>query len=215
MKNLITHNLGLKVSALLISVLLWFFVTSRGQSEMSIEIPVEFRNIPVGLGIVNSSHKTASVHIRGQERLMKNIKSTGIRVAVDLSKAKKGEGTFYVNKDDIKLPYTMSVTSVSPSSLKVRMDETVEKVMQVTPVLAGNPEKGFEVRSVTAEPSSVTVKGLKTEMRKITELRTEPFDVTGLNESASQDLYIDTLGANISLDKDSVKVKVTIAGRKK
>ena len=215
MKNLITHNLGLKISALLISVLLWFFVTSRGQSEMSLEIPIEFKNIPIGLGIVSSSHKTASVHVKGQERLMKNIKSAEIRVSVDLSKAKKGEGTFYVNKDDIKLPHAMSVTAVSPSSIKVRIDETVTKVVQIDPVLTGTPEKGFEVRSVKADPSSVTVKGLNTEVRKISELRTEALDVTGLNKTASQDVDIDTLGANISLDINSVKVKVIIAGRKK
>ena len=215
MKNMITRNLGLKISALLISVLLWFFVTSRGQSEMSLELPIEFKNIPVGLGIVNSSNKTASVHIRGQERLMKNIKSTDIRVSVDLGKAKKGEGTFYVNKDDIKLPYAMSVTSVSPSSLKVRTDETVTNVVQINPVLTGTPEKGFEVRSVKADPASVTVKGFKTNVRKITGLKTEALDVTGLKETTTQDVDIDTSGANVSLDVNSVKVKVIIAGRKK
>jgi YbbR domain-containing protein len=215
MKNLITHNLGLKISALLISVLLWFFVTSRGQSEMSLEIPIEFKNIPVGLGILSSSNKSASLHIRGQERLMKNVKSSDIRVSVDLTKAKKGEGTFYVNKDDIKLPYAMYVTAVSPSSIKVRIDETVTKVVQVNPVLTGTPEKGSEVKSVKAEPSSVTVKGLRTEVRKITDLRTETLDVTGLKETTSQDLDIDISGANISLDVNSVKVKVVIAGKKK
>lgn len=215
MKNLITHNLGLKISALLISVLLWFFVTSRGQSEMSLEIPIEFKNIPIGLDIVSSSHKTASVHIRGQERLMKNIKSAEIRVSVDLSKAKKGEGTFYINKDDIKLPYAMSVTAIAPSSLKVRIDETVTKVVQINPVLTGTPAKGFEIKSVKADPSSVTVKGFKTEVRKITELRTEAMDVTGLKETTAQDVDIDTLGTNISLDINSVSVKVIIAGRKK
>jgi YbbR domain-containing protein len=217
MKNLITHNLGLKISALLISALLWFFVTSRGQSEMSMEIPIEYKNIPVGLGIVSSSHKTASVHIRGQERLMKNIKSSDIRVSVDLGKAKKGDGslTLHVSKDDIKLPHTMSVTSVSPSSLKVRIDETFTKVVPVTPVLTGSPEKGFSVRSVEVDPSSITVRGLKAEVRKISDLRTEALDITGLKETTSQNLDIDTLGANINLDKNSARVKVTIAGRKK
>lgn len=217
MKNLITNNLGLKISALLISVLLWFFVTSRGQSEMSMEIPIEFKNIPIGLGIVSSSHKTASVNIRGQERLMKNVKSTDIRLSVDLGKAKKGDGslTIYVNKDDIKLPHTMSVTSVSPSSLKVRIDETVTKVVPITPALTGSPEKGFEVRSVEVNPSSVTVRGLKTEVRKISDLRTEALDITGLKETTSQNLEIDTLGANINLDINSARVKVIIAGRKK
>jgi YbbR domain-containing protein len=184
---------------------------------MSIEIPIEFKNIPVGLGIVSSSHKTASVHIRGQERLMKNIPSSDIRVSVDLSKAKKGEGslTVYINKDDIKLPHTMSVTSVTPSSVKVRIDEMVIKVVPINPVLTGSPEKGFVVRSVEVNPSSITIRGLKAEVRKIGELRTEPLDITGLKETTSQNLDIDTLGSNVNLDANSARVKVIIAGREK
>src|SRR3990172_1352110 len=102
MKKLFTENLGLKISAVLISVFLWFFVTSRGQSEISFEVPLEFKNIPADIGIVNTSVKTVSVTVRGHERPMKNLKASDVRVYVDLSKAKKGEEVFYVNKENIK-----------------------------------------------------------------------------------------------------------------
>ncbi|MHB8880127.1 MAG: CdaR family protein [Thermodesulfovibrionales bacterium] len=213
MRKLLTENLGLKISALLISILLWFFVTSRGQSEISLEIPLEFRNIPAGLGIVSSSIKTTTVNIRGQERMMKNIKSSGIRAAVDLSRAKKGDDTFFINKDDIKLPHTMSVMTVAPSSVKVRIDETISKVVPVKPVLTGSPEKGYEARVVSVNPPGITVQGLKAEVRKLTELRTEPLDITELKETISQKVELDTQGANVSFDATSVTVTVT--GRKK
>ena len=70
MKKLFTENLGLKISAVLISVFLWFFVTSRGQSEITLDIPLEFKNIPADIGLVNTSVKTVSVTVRGHERPM-------------------------------------------------------------------------------------------------------------------------------------------------
>ncbi|TAN43479.1 MAG: YbbR-like domain-containing protein [Nitrospirae bacterium] len=213
MRKLLTENLGLKISALLISVLLWFFVTSRGQSEISLEVPLEFRNIPAGLGIVSSSIKTTTVNIRGQERMMKNIRSSGIRASVDLTKAKKGDDTFFINKDDIKLPHTMSVMTVTPSSVKVRMDETITKVIPVKPVLVGSPEKGYDARVVSVKPSVITVQGLKAEVRKLTELRTEPLDITDLKETISQQVELDTQGANVSFD--ATAVTVTVTGRKR
>jgi YbbR domain-containing protein len=215
MKKLVSNNLGLKISAILLSIFLWLFVTSRGQSEMSLEIPLEFKNIPVGLGIAVSSAKTGVVTIKGQERLMKNLKPSDLRVFVDLGKAKKGDGIYYVGKDDIKLPYAMSVMSISPSSLKIRIDETVEKPLLVRPSIVGAPEKGFYVKSIDVEPRSVIIQGLKTEVRKVNALTTEPLDITGANETVTQELNIDLAGINVHSDSGSVKVRVVIAGRKK
>jgi YbbR domain-containing protein len=215
MRRLLTENLGLKISAILIALFLWYFVTSRGQSEMSVEVPIEFRSVPAGLGIAGSSSKLAVVNIRGQERLMKNIKASNIRVMVDLSKAKKGEGTFYISKDEITLPYAMTVTTVTPSSFKVRMDETATKSVPVTPLITGVPERGYAVKTVEVEPRNIVVQGLKADVRKITELKTEALDITGLYESLSQNLEIDAAGANVTPEVTSVKVKVVIAGRKK
>ena len=215
MRKLLSENLGLKISAVLLSSLLWFFVTSRGQSEMSLEITPEFKNVPVALGIVNSSVKTVVVTIRGQERLMKNVKPSDVRVFVDLGKAKKGEGTYYLNTNDIKLPYAMTVTNISPISLRIRLDETISKAVMVVPAITGAPEKGFYVKSVVVEPSSVVIQGLKNEVRKTNELRTEALDISGLKETATQELNIDTSGINVKTEVNEVKVIVEIAGRKR
>ncbi len=215
MKRLLTENIGLKISAILIALFLWYFVTSRGQSEISLEIPIEFKNIPAGLGIASSSNKTTVVNIRGQERLMKNIKTSNVRVMVDLSKAKKGEGIFHVSKDEITLPYAMTVTSISPSSFKVKMDETATKTVLIAPLITGVPATGYSIKSVEIEPRSVTVQGLKSDIRKISVLKTEAFDITGLYETVSQSLDIDTAGGNITPNVASAKVKVIIVGGKK
>jgi YbbR domain-containing protein len=215
MRKLLSENLGLKISAVLLSSLLWFFVTSRGQSEMSLEITPEFKNVPVALGIVNSSVKTVVVTIRGQERLMKNVKPSDVRVFVDLGKAKKGEGTYYLNTNDIKLPYAMTVTNVSPISLRIRLDETISKAVTVVPSITGAPERGFYVKSVVVEPRSVVIQGLKNEVRKTNELSTEALDISGLKETTTQELNIDTSGINVKTDVNAVKVIVEIAGRKR
>jgi YbbR domain-containing protein len=214
MRKLVSENLGLKISAVLLSLLLWFFVTSRGQSEMSIEVNPEFKNVPVGLGIVNNTTRDIVVTVRGQERLMKNVKPSDVRVFVDLAKAKKGEGTYYINANDIKLPYAMTVTNVSPVSVRVMLDETISKTVKVLPVITGTPEEGYSVKAVAVQPPNVVIQGLKTEMRKIKELRTEVMDISGLKETTTQELNIDTSGINVKPETNSVQVTVEIAGKK-
>lgn len=215
MRSLIFGNLGLKISAVLISVFLWLFITWRGQSEMAFEAPVEFKNVPATLGLVNSANIKVNVTIKGQERLMKNVRTSDIRVPLDMGKAKKGEGIYYINKNDIKLPYAMSVISINPSSLKIMLDETVAKTVAVTPYINGSPQKGFYVRSVTVEPKSIKIYGLRSELRKIAELSTEPIDISGLTEDVVQELNVDIAGSSIRSEVNSVKVKIVISGEKR
>jgi len=210
MKKLFTENLGLKISAVLISVFLWFFVTSRGQSEITLDIPLEFKNIPADIGLVNASVKTVSVTVRGHERPMKNLKASDVKVYVDLGKAKKGEDIFYVNKDDIKLPYALSVMNITPSTVRIKLDETDSKIVPVKPVLTGEPMTGFFVSSVKVEPKHVVVKGLKSEVRRLRIVKTEPFDITDSNKTMTQELNIDTGGVNVTPEATTVKVTIKI-----
>jgi YbbR domain-containing protein len=215
MKKMLFENLGLKVSAVLIAVLLWLFVTWRGQSEVSFDVPIEFKDVPIGLGIVSVSAKSANVTVKGQDRIMKSLRPSDIRVLVDMDKARKGEGSFHINKDDVKLPYAMSVRSIEPSTIRVRLDETVTKSVPVRASITGTPGSGFYIKSVDVEPKSIVIQGLKTEVRKIDEIGTDQMDISGTNSTQTQELNIDAAGANIKPEKEKVRVTVVIAGGKK
>ena len=215
MRKRIFDNLGLKISAVLISVLLWFFVTSRGQTEMSIQVPLEFKDVPVGLGIANTSAKSVNVTIKGQERIMRNTKPGDIRVFVDLAKAKKGEGSFIITNDDVRLPYAMALMNVDPSTIRVKMEETVSKAVAIKPVLTGIPEKGYEIMAVEVVPNTVVIQGLRSEVRKINEIKTEVMDISGIDETTTQELNVDAGDANIKPEKETVAVTVVVTGGKK
>src|SRR5512135_124601 len=136
---MLLENLALKVSAVLIAVLLWLFVTWKGQSEMTVDVPIEFKDVPVGVGIVSTSAKSVNVTVKGQDRIMKSLRPSDLRVLVDMGKARKGEEVFHINKDDVKLPYAMTVTSIDPSTIRVKLEETITKVVPVKPSITGAP----------------------------------------------------------------------------
>jgi YbbR domain-containing protein len=213
MKKFFFENIGLKIASVLLAIALWVFVTSRGQSEISVDVPLEFKNIPAGLEIVSHSVKTVSLGIKGQERLIKNIKPAEIRVSIDLSKAKKGEDIFYIHRDDVKLPHAVTVANIDPSSVKVTTEETVTKTVKVVPLITGAPERGYYMKSVDVEPQTVIIEGVRSEIARIKNVRTEPLDITGLNESFTQDMKLDLTGKNIRSKISDVNVEVVIGGR--
>jgi YbbR domain-containing protein len=108
----------------------------------------------------------------------------------------------------------MKVMNIEPTTLRVKLDETATKPVTVNPVITGTPGKGFYVKAIEVEPKSIVIQGLKTEVRKIGEIRTETMDISGIGETVTQELNVDASGANIKLEKDRVRVTVVIGGKK-
>jgi len=215
MKKIILGNFRLKATAVVMAMILWFFVVSKGQSEISIEVPIELKNIPRTLESVKQGIKSVSVTIKGQERLLRNMKPSDIRVQVDLGKAKKGKGIYYINKDDVKLPVSMSITSITPSSVTIELEETVSKIVPVNAVISGSPKEGFTISSVEVSPKDISIEGVKTEIRNVKFLKAEPVDVSDAEKTFSQAARIDLAGRNIRTDVQEVNVKVVIKGQAK
>ena len=215
MKKFLVENLGLKIAAILLSIVLWFFVTSRGQSEISIDVPLELKNMPQGLELVNHGTKTVNLNIKGQERFVKNVSASNVRVPLDLSKAKRGEGTYYINRENIKLPRSIIVTNVTPSSVRVTTEETASKAVKVVPVIVGEPQKGFYLKSAEVSPEIIIIEGIRSEIARVIALKTEPLYITGFNETVTQNLRIDMTGRNIRTKITDVRVKVEIGARRK
>jgi len=217
MKKIILENLGMKLTAVFLSIFLWIFVTSRGQSEISLDVPIAFKDIPPGIEIVSQSDKVIGLNMRGQERLLKNIKPSDISVSVDLSKAKPGESMYYIHRDDMRIPHAITVTNINPSSIKVVTEETVRKVVKVIPILSGEPEKGFSVKSVSIIPPQLEIEGIRREISRINTVKTEPLDLTGITETFAQDLKLDMTGRMVRTKTATVSVQVVvgISGRSK
>jgi YbbR domain-containing protein len=170
---------------------------------------------PVGDEMVNHNIKMVTLTIKGHEGLIKNLRPSDVRVSVDLSKAKKGEGIYYIQRDDIRMPHGLTVTSIDPSAVKVFTAETVTKIVRVVPVVAGEPERGYHIRAIEVSPQTIIIEGVRSEISRISTLKTEPVDVAGINETVTQDVKLDLAGRNIRSKTNVVSVTIAIGGPKK
>lgn len=215
MRKLFFKNIGLKITAILLSVLLWIFATSRGLSEIALDIPLEFKDIPPGLELMDHNIKVVSLNIKGQDRAIRNIRPSDISVFIDLSKAKEGEGNYFINKNNIKLPPAVTVTNITPSFVKVLLEGTITKSVRVIPIIVGTPEAGFYIKSISIVPENVIIEGARSKVNMFDRIKTEPLDITGFKETFSKNLDLDITGMNIRPKTKDVIVKVVIVrGRK-
>jgi YbbR domain-containing protein len=212
-RQALTENIPLKIAALIIAVILWLFVTSKGQTEVSLDVPIDFVNIPQGLDIVKYDLKSVNIVLRGYERFLKNIKQGDVRVSIDLGRAKKGETTLSIRQEDIRIPYSVSVIRIEPSSIKVTLEEKTVKKIPIRPVITGRPERGYYVASVETRPDEIKIEGVISEVRKTNYINTEPVDITGLREDLYQDVGLDLAGKKIKPETDRIEIKIRIKRR--
>jgi YbbR domain-containing protein len=212
-RQALTENIPLKIAALIIAVILWLFVTSKGQTEVSLDVPIDFVNIPQGLDIVKYDLKSVNIVLRGYERFLKNIKQGDVRVSIDLGRAKKGETTLSIRQEDIRIPYSVSVIRIEPSSIKVTLEEKTVKKIPIRPVITGRPERGYYVASVETRPDEIKIEGVISEVRKTNYINTEPVDITGLREDLYQDVGLDLTGKKIKPETDRIEIKIRIKRR--
>jgi YbbR domain-containing protein len=215
MKRFLLNNLEMKIAAAVIAVVLWFVVSSKGQTEMSLSASVEYTNIPHGLEIINHSEMNATLVIRGNENMLKNIRQGDVKIVLDVSRAKKGEFIYTIRKDDVRIPRNISVVMIDPASVKLVFDETAEKRVSIRPVITGSPESGYYVKSVQVKPDSALIEGAASEVRKVNHLRTEPIDITDLTENVMEQVQINLAGRHVRSRVDRVDVLIRIERRSK
>jgi YbbR domain-containing protein len=209
-KETIFGNIGFKLLSVAIAVSLWFFVTYRGQSETTVEAQLEFKNVPQGLEILKQNLKKANVNIRGHESILNGLKPSDVRVIADMTNGKEGEASYYFDTNDVRVSKNIKVLRIEPTYVKVTLDESMAKDVQVKPYVVGQPAKGFEIKKITVSPTVVSAEGAATEMSRIVALRTEPLDITGLDADISQTVRVDANGRNVRIRTADVLVKVTI-----
>ncbi|HWR57893.1 MAG TPA: CdaR family protein [Thermodesulfovibrionales bacterium] len=214
-RKIFLENLALKGSAVVLAVILWFFVVSRGQTEFSLNVPIEYANIPSGLEIAKRTVNSVNVVIRTYESLGKSIRQEDVRVAIDVSKAKRGEGVFSIRKDDVKTPFGAAVLKIDPLTVKTFFEETLSKKVAIKPDITGNPESGYYVKSTEIKPEEIVIEGPKSEVRKVLVLKTEPIDITGFREDFRQEVALELPNANIRSKHDKADVHIRIVRRGK
>ena len=105
LRKILFDNWGIKLLSLALSLTLWFYVTSKGKTEITMTVPLELRNIPQNMAVVGNVAGSLEVRVQGQERALRDI-TIGKKVfgILDLSLARVGENIVPISPDDIRRP---------------------------------------------------------------------------------------------------------------
>lgn len=159
MQELFKKDIIYKVAAVLLALVLWFYVTTLQNPviEKSITgVTVNYVGLPEGL-VMGEYSQTVEVKVKGPHSSVNLLTAKDIKVNMDLSKAIIGESSLPV--DQVIVPKGVEVISTKPQSIKLFVDAIKEKQLPVKVEYLNAVAQGYTSYESVATPSIVVVRG--------------------------------------------------------
>lgn len=203
---------GLRVLAVLIAGLLWVVAHGSSSVEKGFDVPVAFHGVPETLVITDQNSDVVNVRVKGSRAALRNLELENQEYPVDVSSARAGESDFEVDVSAISLPRGAEIVSRSPSRIEVKFEARGTKVMRVRADVEGEPAEGFALAAVEVDPPRVRVTGARREVLRLSEVVTEPIDVTGVSETTVRQVRLSVGGRHVWVEDGgpvTVRIQVT------
>ena len=157
-----------KILSVVAAIALWLYVFQAVEEERdfkAIPIALENFNTSLGLDVVSGYESTLDVTISGTKSVISNITSNDIKASVDLGSVVE-RGT-YVLDINIDVPANTKIVNNSVTQLKISVDKTVEKQIEITPMLNYNIQYPYELGEVSLSETSVKLSGPETDINSV------------------------------------------------
>lgn len=183
-RRLLLNNLGLKLTAAVLALFIYFHVFSTEDQEFKLQIPLNLVDIPAGMTMTGEVPRFVEVRMRGPGmEMLFGLKAR--RLQTNISVADAGEGRLQrpLVPDDITLPPDVRarvVEVIRPKRLDVVFDRLEVKKVPVFYNVTGSPAAGFLVSGpIEVRPDSVTVQGPRRLLRESEFVRTFAVRIDG------------------------------------
>ncbi|MEW6187729.1 MAG: CdaR family protein [Thermodesulfobacteriota bacterium] len=206
-----------KLLAVVLAVIMWYFVVGEERAEVGLTVPLVLINIPRDLIVVNNVTQGIEIRVNGPRSLVRALSTESLSKSLDLSSTKEGTITFSITSEGIPLPRGVTITRINPTQITVVLQKLMTKTIQVQPKVNGKPESGYEIESVRVNPERVEIAGPENIVRKVDHLFTKPVEIEGTASNVKQRIYLDFRNLQIYLVKDEpleVEVKIKKNHRK-
>lgn len=180
------RHLGLKILSVAMALGLWFTLAGEQTVERTLRVPLELRNRPPQLELVEDPPSTVEVRMRGASSTLSQLTTSDVVADLDLALAKVGRRYFPVTRAQVRAPFGVDVVDVTPGTISLRFEASLARRVPVVPMLDGEPAPGYVTGAVSVRPDTVDVTGPESAVQRLREVNTEPVSITGARQAVRE-----------------------------
>jgi YbbR domain-containing protein len=206
--SLAGSNFGLKVLAIVIAVGLW--VAGHRDVERAVEVPVEFRNIPSDLMVLDNRVDYVVLRLNGPRTLVSTLDAGDLKLNLDLDGAKAGAVSYPLSSTSFNIPRGVTIARITPPVVHLRLEPMIKRMLPVAVRFVNKPPAGQQIAETLVEPESVSVLGPAEELRRLVSVETLPIDLEDNRSPIKRKVRLSTGGKPVSFSPDQVEVTITL-----
>jgi diadenylate cyclase len=192
----------------------WSMINARQGGVQTVMAPVKFHNLPENLVLKNDLPAELEVQLKSLSAIFTQSGKMDVSADLDLSRLHEGLNSIAVDNKAFQLPLGVSVVKIAPAVIKVVAEKRVYREIPVVLNKVGRLRKGVIIRSISLEPTTVTTLGSESELYRLRQIYTEPFDLSTLSRSQTVELRLLLPASQIQFKGSaSVKAKIAVSGR--
>jgi YbbR domain-containing protein len=203
------RHLGLKFISVAIAAALWFVVAGEETVERSVRAPLELQNTPETLVLVENPPPAVDVRVRGAGGLLRQLSAADVVAVLDLSAARPGRRLFHLTQQNVRTPFGVEVTQVSPGTVPLVFERSGSRTVRVVPTIEGKPAEGYTVGAITADPASIVLVGPESALRDATEAITDPVSIEGARRPVRESATVGVADPRVRL-REAVNARITV-----
>ena len=200
-RGLLFQNLGWKLLALAVAVIIWALVATEPELSTFATVRLEYKNLPEGLEISSDPVSSVVLELRGPQGELRGVGDT-VRpsVVLDMSNVDAGEHTFPIGDGNVKLARSVQLVRSVPSQVRFTFEPRRIHSVPVRARFTGEGQNGYLVANVSVEPKELEITGPRTRVGRITSVLTDQIDVS--NVTGTSEFHV-----NVFVDDPFVRLE--------
>jgi YbbR domain-containing protein len=215
LRALLFEDWTLKVMALLITLGLWYAVTTqRAPATMRLRaVQLDFM-LPENVEIGNQPVEEVDITLEGSHGKLAELNARNLVARADVTDLKPGDRVARLTDKNVSmdLPDGVRIVEINPRSLTLHLEPVVEREVPVEARFEGEPPEGFKRGGIQVAPPSVRVRGPASHVAAIERAFTETISVAGQRETLTlPQVAVDISDHKVTPLDPTVSVRVEIA----
>lgn len=212
LRGMLFDNLGLKLVALLLAVLVYLNVYTDRPATMMVSFPIQITDLPDTLSLSGPAPAAVQAELRGTAKQLIRLRVTEPPLKVSLAGVSTGHFERALGVEDLPLPEGVQLQLdrfVSPRTLELEVDRRVSRELPVAASIEGNAaalwDGTFEVR-----PPRVMVSGPAAAFATLDTVHLQPVSLNGRRDTLTVAVAPQSLPDWCSMDPDHVELWIPL-----
>jgi hypothetical protein len=187
LRGLLLDNLGLKLVALLLALVVYLHVFTERPATMVIAFPIQITDLADSLSLSGSVPEVVEAELEGTGKQFIRLWLTEPRLKISLAGVGPGHMRRIVTEGDLPLIASDQITIhrlIGPDTLELRIERKLAREIAVAPRVEGHPRADATwTGEALATPSAVMVRGPRQAVATLDSVRLESVVIEGKRDS--------------------------------